>query len=272
MPVDVAQVRVPSDSTLPPLLAAADCVMISGRAELMTAIRKPLIVDLYDPFILSDLEFYGGRFNAAGGRPLLALRWLQHHLENGDLFLCASEVQRSFWLGMLAAGRAREPRQLRRRPRLRRAARGGAVRHREHAAGAHGARGEGRDPGHRRRRQGRAVGRRAVELVRSADLARSVGAPARAPPRGEGPLPRRPPSQSRHRRDGDGRPRARRAPASSGSSTAARSSSTGCRTPSARTICSTPTSRSACTSPASRRSSRSAPACSTTSGRACRWC
>jgi glycosyltransferase involved in cell wall biosynthesis/GT2 family glycosyltransferase len=101
--VDVAQVRVPSDSTLPPLLAAADCVMISGRAELMTAIRKPLIVDLYDPFILSDLEFYGGRFNAAGGRPLLALRWLQHHLENGDLFLCASEVQRSFWLGMLAA-------------------------------------------------------------------------------------------------------------------------------------------------------------------------
>ena len=101
--VDVAQVRVPRDSTLPPLLAAADCVMISGRAELMTAIRKPLIVDLYDPFILSDLEFYGGRFNAAGGRPLLALRWLQHHLENGDLFLCASAVQRSFWLGMLAA-------------------------------------------------------------------------------------------------------------------------------------------------------------------------
>ncbi|MEO6029605.1 MAG: glycosyltransferase [Candidatus Binatia bacterium] len=100
--LDAAQVRVPSDSTLSPLLAAADCVMISGRAELMTAIRKPLIVDLYDPFILSDLEFYG-RYNAAGGRPLLALRWLQHHLENGDLFLCASEVQRNFWLGMLAA-------------------------------------------------------------------------------------------------------------------------------------------------------------------------
>jgi hypothetical protein len=103
VPGDFAQVRVPGDSTLPPLVAAADCVLISGRAELMTAIRKPLIVDLYDPFILSDLEFYRGRFTAAGGRPLLALRWLQHHLENGDLFLCASEVQRSFWLGMLAA-------------------------------------------------------------------------------------------------------------------------------------------------------------------------
>lgn len=100
---DFAQVRVPSDSALSPLVETADVVMVAGRAELMTAVRKPLIVDLYDPFILSDLEFYGDRFARAGGRPLLALRWLQHHLANGDLFLCASAVQRSFWLGMLAA-------------------------------------------------------------------------------------------------------------------------------------------------------------------------
>jgi glycosyltransferase involved in cell wall biosynthesis len=103
---DVELVRVPLEATLPALVANADCVVISGRTELMTAIRKPLIVDLYDPFILSDLEFYGARFGDAGGRPLLALRWLQHHLENGDFFLCASESQRRFWLGMLAsAGR-----------------------------------------------------------------------------------------------------------------------------------------------------------------------
>ncbi len=99
----MVQVRVPSESPLPPLVETADVVMVAGRAELMTAVRKPLIVDLYDPFILSDLEFYGDKFARAGGRPLLALRWLQHHLENGDLFLCASAVQRSFWLGMLAA-------------------------------------------------------------------------------------------------------------------------------------------------------------------------
>jgi glycosyltransferase involved in cell wall biosynthesis/GT2 family glycosyltransferase len=99
----VAQVHVPGESMLPPLIAVADVVLVAGRSELMSAIRKPLIVDLYDPFILSDLEFYGERFNTSGGRPLLALRWLQHHLENGDLFLCASVVQRSFWLGMLAA-------------------------------------------------------------------------------------------------------------------------------------------------------------------------
>jgi hypothetical protein len=99
-------VRVPAEATIPALVDAADCVMIAGRSELMAAIRKPLVVDLYDPFILSDLEFYGERFETAGGRPLLALRWLQHHLENGDFFVCASEAQRRFWLGMLAsAGR-----------------------------------------------------------------------------------------------------------------------------------------------------------------------
>lgn len=99
-------VRVPLEATIPALVADADCVMIAGRTELMTAIRKPLIVDLYDPFILSDLEFYGEGFGTAGGRPLLALRWLQHHLANGDFFVCASEAQRRFWLGMLAsAGR-----------------------------------------------------------------------------------------------------------------------------------------------------------------------
>jgi hypothetical protein len=74
--------------------------------ELMTAVRKPLIVDLYDPFILSDLEFYGDRFARAGGRPLLALRWLQHHLANGDFFLCASERQRDLWLGAMLMERA----------------------------------------------------------------------------------------------------------------------------------------------------------------------
>jgi glycosyltransferase involved in cell wall biosynthesis/GT2 family glycosyltransferase len=103
VPGPFAQVCVPTDSPLPALIEAADVVLISGRAELMSAVRKPLIVDLYDPFILSDLEFYGTHYTAAGGRPLLALRWLQHHLEHGDLFVCASQVQRSFWLGMLAA-------------------------------------------------------------------------------------------------------------------------------------------------------------------------
>src|SRR5262249_62309445 len=85
------------------LIDAAEVVVLSGRVELMSAIKKPLVVDLYDPFIFSNLELYGNDFNRSGGRPLLALRWLQHHLAHGDFFLSASAVQRSFWLGMLAA-------------------------------------------------------------------------------------------------------------------------------------------------------------------------
>lgn len=84
----------------------ADVVVVSGRSELMTAIDKPLVVDLYDPFVLSNLDLFGDDFNRDGAKALLSLRWLQHHLAHGDFFLCASEAQRSFWLGMLtAAGR-----------------------------------------------------------------------------------------------------------------------------------------------------------------------
>ncbi len=88
------------------LVGEADVVVISGRMELMTAIDKPLVVDLYDPFVLSNLDLFGADFDRSGGRALLSLRWLQHHLTYGDFFLCAGEAQRSFWLGMLtAAGR-----------------------------------------------------------------------------------------------------------------------------------------------------------------------
>jgi len=91
------------EGSLAPLVTGADVVVVSGRVELMTAIKKPLVVDLYDPFVLSNLDLYGDRFNRSGGRSLLSLCWLEHHLANGDFFLCASERQRSFWLGMLAA-------------------------------------------------------------------------------------------------------------------------------------------------------------------------
>jgi GT2 family glycosyltransferase/glycosyltransferase involved in cell wall biosynthesis len=95
--------RCPADEALAKLIAAADVVVLPGRVELMSAVKKPLVVDLYDPFILSNLDLLGGGFARAQGRPLLALRWLQHHLANGDFFLCASQAQRGFWLGMLAA-------------------------------------------------------------------------------------------------------------------------------------------------------------------------
>ncbi len=94
------------DQGLDRLLDSADVSIVPGRVELMAAVHRPLVVDLYDPFVLSNLDFFGDRFDRSGGRALLALRWLEQHLRNGDYFVCASETQRSFWLGMLtAAGR-----------------------------------------------------------------------------------------------------------------------------------------------------------------------
>ncbi len=90
------------DSLLGPIRRSA-AVVVPGRVELLAAVTRPLVVDLYDPFVLSNLDFFGSDFARSGGRALLALRWLQHHLSTGDFFLCASSVQRSFWLGMLAA-------------------------------------------------------------------------------------------------------------------------------------------------------------------------
>jgi len=100
---DLQLIQFEQGSAPAPAVAEADSVFVPGRVELMHAIRKPMAVDLYDPFVLSNLDFFGEDFNRGGGRALLALRWLQHHLVNGDFFLCASETQRHFWLGMLAA-------------------------------------------------------------------------------------------------------------------------------------------------------------------------
>ncbi|HEV7467751.1 MAG TPA: glycosyltransferase [Candidatus Dormibacteraeota bacterium] len=66
--------------------------------------RAALVVDLYDPFPLETLV-------AMGHAPLAERTALQDHqvevlveqIRDGDLFLCASERQRDYWLGALTA-------------------------------------------------------------------------------------------------------------------------------------------------------------------------
>jgi glycosyltransferase involved in cell wall biosynthesis len=63
----------------------------------------PVVVDLYDPFIIENLHYY----------PTMGEKVFQHDfatlmrsLRHGDFFLCASEQQRLFYLGVLmSAGR-----------------------------------------------------------------------------------------------------------------------------------------------------------------------
>jgi len=86
----------------------ADVIIVQGHAlELFPALeatKKFLVVDIYDPLHLEQLE---------QGRKHTIRRWndqilnstdaLNHQLSIGDFFLAASERQRHFWLGQLAA-------------------------------------------------------------------------------------------------------------------------------------------------------------------------
>jgi len=96
------------DALLRSLAARVDCVV--GQGWVLDAYpylrggSVPLVVDLYDPFVLEGLPEYGGRprderWRDHRGRS----RVLAEQLRDGDFFLCASERQRDYWLGALSA-------------------------------------------------------------------------------------------------------------------------------------------------------------------------
>jgi GT2 family glycosyltransferase/glycosyltransferase involved in cell wall biosynthesis len=86
----------------------ADVIVVQGHAlqyfPSLETTRKVLVVDIYDPLHLEQLE---------QGRDKPLHRWndqvldsneaLNHQMMLGDFFLAASERQRHFWLGQLAA-------------------------------------------------------------------------------------------------------------------------------------------------------------------------
>src|SRR5258708_20770635 len=84
----------------------AGVAIVQGHAanELFAhAVAIPTVVDLYDPFIVENLHYYPSRGAEvfAHDHPTLIQSLLR-----GDLFLCASEAQRLFYLGaLLATGR-----------------------------------------------------------------------------------------------------------------------------------------------------------------------
>lgn len=94
--------------TLPgELIAEHDVVKVSGfllYEHGVIAKARHLVVDLYDPFPLENLHMYEDR--EVGERHRIAMhdRDVQSGLVRaGDIFLCASDRQRDFWLGWLAA-------------------------------------------------------------------------------------------------------------------------------------------------------------------------
>jgi GT2 family glycosyltransferase len=104
---DFAVVRV-DDRGLSRLVEWADVIIFQGNLmsqhEALRRSRKILVVDVYDPFHLEVLE--QARDLEPRERLLAARRStevLNEQLMRGDFFLCASEKQRDFWLGQLAA-------------------------------------------------------------------------------------------------------------------------------------------------------------------------
>jgi len=107
-PFDIVHVRPGDDKKFDALEAWADVIIFQGHAmAIFDSLRhsgKILVVDVYDPMHLEQLE---------QGRVLPAATWqkqvsdatdvINEQLSRGDFFLCASERQRHFYLGQLAA-------------------------------------------------------------------------------------------------------------------------------------------------------------------------
>lgn len=87
---------------------AADALFVQGLVlahyPFLAALPKPIAVDVYDPFVLENLAQREGESAAHRAQHHAKdLDVLSAQLLRGDFFVCASEPQRDFWLGMLSA-------------------------------------------------------------------------------------------------------------------------------------------------------------------------
>ncbi|MEV6441666.1 glycosyltransferase [Amycolatopsis sp. NPDC051716] len=98
-------------------IAWADVIVLQGHVlELAPSLKKQhrgkiVVADLYDPMHLELLEQGKGVADDQRAADLAGVtRVLDAQIERGDFFLCASERQRHFWLGHLAATGRLSPR------------------------------------------------------------------------------------------------------------------------------------------------------------------
>lgn len=85
---------------------ASEVVLVQGHIinELLAhGARRPLVVDLYDPWIVENFHYWDTRGDQVFRHDRATL---DLSLRHGDLFLCASQAQRLFYAGLLlSAGR-----------------------------------------------------------------------------------------------------------------------------------------------------------------------
>lgn len=104
----VRTVLLTSDEHMSRLVAEADVVLVQGlayrRYKCLRESQAILVVDLYDPWVLENLEQHADLGARSCTEHLLADADVQNELvDAGDVFICASERQRDYWLGMLTS-------------------------------------------------------------------------------------------------------------------------------------------------------------------------
>jgi glycosyltransferase involved in cell wall biosynthesis len=93
-----------SPETLRRVSERSDAAIVQGHGindfAAHAAATIPTVIDLYDPFIIENLHYYGER-----GAEVFTHdhHTLMRSMMRGDVFLCASESQRLFYLGILLA-------------------------------------------------------------------------------------------------------------------------------------------------------------------------
>ncbi|MGH3744826.1 MAG: glycosyltransferase, partial [Mycobacteriales bacterium] len=97
-----------TDTRLRQLADWCDIVIFQGfvmhQAPWLRDLDKIIVVDIYDPMHLEQLEQDKHKDPVEHQAELTGtVRVLNDQLERGDFFLCATEEQRHFWLGQLAA-------------------------------------------------------------------------------------------------------------------------------------------------------------------------
>lgn len=105
---DMQVLRIDSPRRMAELEGWADVIVFQGylmhEYPVLRTSRKPVVVDMYDPFHLEQLE-QARDLGEARRRDVVqsATAVLNEQIMRGDFFLCASEKQRDFWLGQMAA-------------------------------------------------------------------------------------------------------------------------------------------------------------------------
>ena len=97
-----------NEGRLRELAKAAGVIIVQGFIlrfyPFLTKLNIPLVVDVYDPFPLENMQIHSReRMQERERIHGSDLAVLNSQLWAGDFFLCASEKQRDFWLGMLLA-------------------------------------------------------------------------------------------------------------------------------------------------------------------------